>query len=110
MKSPASILASKRRSSSTSSTERTVLRSRSSLGCWSIACVYIARSLLGSLGTAALFGPLVDHAARFADQRAFDRIGRTDAHRSADADHRLDAPLQHAGDLRAVDAGVRGQQ
>src|SRR5262245_5500265 len=103
MKSPASILASKRRSSSTCSNVRTALGSRPSWGCWSIACVYIAKLL-------RLLRSLVDDTSGLADERAFDRFRRAHAHRGAHADQRLDAGLQPRGDLRPVCAGLIGQQ
>ena len=42
-------------------------------------------------------GTLIDHAPGLADQRAFNRIGRTDTDFGRDADQRLDPVLQRPG-------------
>src|SRR5437867_7265306 len=108
MKLPSSMRASKRCSSSASPALRMALRS--SFGPTSIACVYMRGSLLGAfVAERPRLGPLVDDAARLADQRALDRIGQADAHRRADADQVLDARLQHTACRVAVELDVLGQ-
>src|SRR5689334_7114308 len=102
MKSPSSMRASKRCSSSISSAERTPFLPSGSLPWVSIACVYMASFLL--------LGPLVEDALRLAGQGALDRVGLEHRHRGGHADHALDAvphPPRDLADLVGPRAGVR---
>src|SRR5450755_2076526 len=102
MKSPASMRASKRSSWAISSAEHKGLRrSLASLAMVSIACVYMVDP--------PLLRALIDHAARLADERAFERARRRHRDRAIDADHRLDAMPEPVGHLVAVCARMGRQ-